>query len=280
MYQHDIDPKLLAEKLKGIVESAVNTVGVDVNTASPSLLSYVSGLSPYLAQTIVEHRILHGDFVNREQVLDVHHVQVKTFQQCAGFLRIIDGNNALDNTSVHPESYHVIHRLLEIFIPDRMVEEDVSREDLAHLQAVLTEVKKSGEDLNLEHLAEAVHVGVPTLKDIIENMLAPGRDIRGQCATSSLKWTDDNTIEKLQVGDRMLGTVKNVVAFGAFVDISIGVTGLVHVSQMRTDPDAYAQWIDPHDVCKVGDKLSVEVVSVDRAKERVSLKIVEHELDL
>ena len=216
--------------------------------------------------------------MNREQLLAVDGIDRKTFQQCAGFLRIRDGENALDNTGVHPESYFVVHRVLEIFIPERMIEENVSLDDLVHLREALLQFRRQNEDVNIEQVAHAVHVGVPTLKDIIEDILAPGRDVRGQAATSSLKWTDSVSIDDLSVGDQFTGTVKNVVEFGAFVDISIGLTGLIHVRQMRDGIEGSSSWIDPHQICKVGDKLSVEVVALDVEKKRVSLRIVDHEL--
>lgn len=279
MYQHDIEPSKLAERLKGVVESAVNTVGVDVNTASSSLLAYVSGLSPSLAQSIVQHRTIYGDFMRREEFIEVPGIDERIFEQCAGFLRIRGGKNALDNTSVHPESYHVIHSLLQIFVPDRMIEDDVSLDDLAMVREVLNSLKASDADLSLSDIATTIHVGLPTFNDIIENVLAPGRDVRGESATTALKWTSGVSIENLAVGDQMLGVVKNVVDFGAFVDVNIGIRGLIHVRHMK-EACSTTQWLDPYEVCKVGDKLQVEIVSIDLKKQQVSLKMVEHELDL
>ena len=150
-------------------------------------------------------------------------------------------------------------------------------EDLQQLRVVLLEMRRRGEDVDIERLAREVNVGLPTLKDIVENVLAPGRDVRGQSTTSTLKWQDSSTFESLHIGDKLVGTVKNVVEFGAFVDVNAGCTGLVHVKQMRSS-GCPSQWIDPHEICKAGDKVCVEVVSVDTEKKRVSLKIVDREL--
>jgi len=278
LYQHDIDKDLLAEQLKGVVEAAVNEVGVDVNTASPSLLSYIAGLSTPLAEKVVNHRESIGVFRSRNELSGIDGIDDKIFRQCAGFLRIQGMEDALDNTGVHPESYYIVHRLMEEFLPHWMLHETISDHNLEQLRHFLEDFEAQEGEYAIEVLAERLDVGVPTLEDIVENIMAPGRDIRGQATSTNLKWTEVGSIEDLEIGDQFLGTVKNVVEFGAFVDINVGVTGLVHVCQMKTDPQQY-QRIDPHQVVRVGDRVNVEVIGLDLNRNRISLKIVDHELD-
>eukprot|EP00210_Caulerpa_lentillifera_P006720 g6422.t1 len=279
LYQHDIDKDLLNAQLKGVVESAVNEVGVDVNTASPSLLSYVAGLSMTIAEKIVLHRDSIGAFRSRSDLLTIDGINEKIFCQCAGFLRVRGMDDVLDNTGVHPESYYIVHRLMEEFLPQWMLNDTtISEHHLCQLRKVLKDFEEEAGDHAIEVLANRLAVGVPTLEDIVENITSPGRDIRGQATSTDLKWTEVGSIEDLAVGDQFLGTVKNVVEFGAFVDINVGVTGLVHVCQMKNEKQQH-QRIDPHQVVKVGDRVHVEVIGVELERNRISLKITDHQLD-
>lgn len=251
-YQHDVAQKRLEESLGAVVESAVNHVGVDVNTASPSLLSYVSGINATLAKNIVKHREENGKFTERKQLSKVARLGPKAFQQCVGFLRIPDGAHPLDNTPIHPESYPVVDRLFaELGVrPDQI--------GTPELAGKLREVDVNG-------YAERLEVGVPTLKDIIDSLLRPGRDPREELPPVVFR-TDVLQIEDLKPGMELKGTVRNVIDFGAFVDIGIKNDGLVHISQLR---DRYVK--HPLDVVSVGDNVTVWVLSVDVKKGRVGL---------
>ena len=251
-YQHDVSQKHLEESLKTVVESAVNHVGVDLNTASPSLLSYVSGINATIAKNIVKYREEHGKFRNRSELQKVPRLGAKTFEQSVGFLRIGDGDNPLDNTPIHPESYAVVDRLF--------------RELKIGLEMLGTpELKEKLQYLDVSELAERLETGVPTLRDILDSLLRPGRDPRDELPPPIFR-TDVLQIEDLTPGMQLQGTVRNVIDFGAFVDIGIKNDGLVHISQMS---DQYVK--HPMDVVSVGDTVTVWVLGVDLKKGRVSL---------
>ncbi len=257
LYQHDVDQKALGEALDVVVESAVNSVGVDLNTASPALLQYVSGIGPKLAETIVAHRDEQGPFTSRAALREVSGVGPKTFEQAAGFLRVPGSDLALDNTPIHPESYDVAQALLERLglplgdpaLPDR----------IAALRA-----RK-----DLSQLAEELGTGVPTLEDILEALARPGRDPRDALEGPLLRG-DVKSMDDLREGMRLKGTVRNVVDFGAFVDIGVKRDGLIHISKMGR---GYVH--NPHDKVAVGDVVEVEIVSVDRDRGRIGLALVE-----
>ncbi len=262
-YQHDMPQNRLTEVLTGVVEDCVNSVGVDLNTASPSLLSYVSGLNMSIAKNIVTYRTKIKGFKSREELLSVPKLGPKAYEQCAGFLRVVGGENILDNTAVHPESYDATRKLLKIF---NMTEEDVKNHNLTLLPKLIDE---KGE----EKVAKECGVGLPTLKDITSELQKPGRDIRESMPKPTLR-SDVIHMEDLQAGMIFDGVVRNVVDFGAFVDIGVHQDGLVHISQLS---NSYVK--HPAEVVKVGDKVKVKVLSVDLNKKRISLtmKDVEEE---
>ncbi|MCL2575992.1 MAG: RNA-binding transcriptional accessory protein [Defluviitaleaceae bacterium] len=243
-YQHDMNQKRLAETLGGVVEDCVNSVGVDLNTASASLLSYIAGISGTVSKNILTHRALNGKFKNRKQLLKVKGLGPKAFEQCAGFLRITDGENPLDNTAVHPESYDVAQKLIGQI-------------------GVKPDVKK----LDTRALAAMLEVGEPTLKDIIAELEKPGRDPREDAEKPMLR-SDVLTMEDLQEGMTLKGVVRNIMDFGAFVDIGVHQDGLVHISQLA---DKFIK--HPFEVVAVGDVVDVTVLSVDVAKKRISLSM-------
>nr|WP_280921760.1 Tex family protein [Paenibacillus sediminis] len=251
-YQHDVSQKHLEESLKAVVESAVNHVGVDVNTASSSLLSYVSGINATIAKNIVKFREENGKFTNRKQLQKVPRLGAKTFEQCVGFLRITDGDNPLDSTPIHPESYDVVDRLF--------TELKLSLDQLNTKEAAA-----ALEKLSPEQMAEKLDVGVPTLRDIVESLQRPGRDPREELPLPIFR-TDVLKIEDLVPGMQLQGTVRNVIDFGAFVDIGIKSDGLVHISELS---DNYVK--HPMDVVSVGDTVTVWVLNVDVKKGRVGL---------
>jgi len=256
-YQHDMNQKRLSETLGGVVEDCVNSVGVDLNTASPSLLSYVSGINSAVAKNIVNYRESIGRFRSRQELKKVKKLGDKAFEQCAGFLRIVDGTNILDNTSVHPESYEAAKKLLSI---TGYSLDDVKNRRLSGLPE---EVEKRG----LDSVASAVGVGVPTLKDIINELMKPGRDPRDELPKPVLQ-SDVLDIEDLKPGMVLTGTVRNVADFGAFVDIGVHQDGLVHISELS---DKFIK--NPMDVVSVGDIVTVKVLSVDSARKRISLSM-------
>jgi len=263
LYQHDVDQKRLAEALDAVVESVVNQVGVDVNTASPALLRYVAGIGPKLAQAIVAYRDAHGPFPSRAALLKVPGLGPKSFQQAAGFLRVPGGENPLDNTGVHPESYPVVERLLEAMRDTgRKWDRALSWETLPRL---LPRFVARFDDLG--ELADWLEVGLPTLEDIIAELTRPGRDPRDELPPPILR-QDVLTMEDLQPGMRLRGTVRNVVDFGAFVDIGVKQDGLIHVSQMG---DHYVR--NPHELLAVGDVVEVTVLSVDVERGRIGLRL-------
>ncbi len=254
-YQHDMPQARLTEVLTGVVEDCVNSVGVDLNTASPRLLEFVSGLNSKTALNIVKYRQEIVRFENREQLLKVSGLGQKAFEQCAGFLRITDGDNVLDNTAVHPESYDAVKILLQHY---NFTSEDVKNGNISSLK---DKIKKEGE----EKVASLCHVGVPTLVDIVEELLRPGRDIRESMPKPVLR-SDLLSLEDLKEGMVLTGTVRNVIDFGAFVDIGVHQDGLVHISQIC---DRYIK--HPSEVLKVGDIVQVKVLGVDVEKKRISL---------
>ena len=254
-YQHDMNQKLLSETLGGVVEDCVNSVGVDLNTASAPLLSYISGINASIATNIVKYREEEGKFTSRAQLKKVSKLGPKAFEQCAGFLRITDGKNILDNTSVHPESYPAAEKLLDLL--------EYSLDDVkkGNLSALETKVKNLGE----EKVAEKLGIGVPTLKDIISEMQKPGRDPRENIEQPVLR-SDVMSMEDLKPDMILTGTVRNVIDFGVFVDIGVHQDGLVHISQLS---DSFVK--HPMDVVGIGDVVQVKVLEVDVAKKRISL---------
>ncbi|WP_069650345.1 Tex family protein [Caloranaerobacter ferrireducens] len=258
-YQHDINQKKLDEALKGVVEDCVNSVGVDLNTASVSLLRYIAGISSSVAKNIVKYREQNGKFKNREELKQVPRLGDKVFVQCAGFLRISDGTNPLDNTSVHPESYDVTIKLIERL--------GFSEEDIKN--GSLKEIDKNLKDINIEILAKDLGVGLPTLKDIIKELKKPGRDPRDEMPKPVFR-TDVLKIEDLKTDMVLTGTVRNVVDFGAFVDIGVKQDGLVHISQLSNKFIKH-----PMEVVSVGDIVKVKVIEVDVKKGRIALSMRE-----
>lgn len=258
-YQHDMNQKRLGECLGGVVEDCVNSVGVDLNTASPSLLSYVSGINAAIARNIVEYRETNGKFKSREEIKKVKKLGDKAFEQCAGFLRIPDGNNVLDNTSVHPESYKAASKLLEIM--------GYSMEDVK--QRKLDKLKQEVENKGIAEIASEIGVGIPTLRDILNELLKPGRDPRDELPKPVLL-TDVLDIEDLKPGMVLTGTVRNVADFGAFVDIGVHQDGLVHISELC---DRYVK--SPMEVVAVGDIVKVRILDVDVKRKRISLSMKE-----
>ena len=255
-YQHDVDQKNLSESLTGVVEDAVNKVGVDLNTATPSLLSYVSGINKTIAKNIVAYRNENGKFKNRKQLLKVSKLGNAAFEQCAGFVRIYNGDNPLEITSVHPESYEVAEKLLEKI--------GFSKNDLLNKEK-LSEIKAKLGSINIKKISDELEVGNLTLEDIIKELSKPGRDPREDMPKPILR-SDVLKLEDLKEGMVLNGTVRNVIDFGAFVDIGVKHDGLVHISELS---DKYIK--NPRDVVSVGDIVKVKVLSVDLEKQKVAL---------
>ncbi len=258
-YQHDMPPAKLNTALDGVVENCVNSVGVDLNTASVQLLSRVAGIGGALAKNIVAYREENGKFTSRTELKKVSKLGPKAFEQCAGFLKISDGKNALDNTSVHPESYAAAKELLKLC---DYTDKDLKSGTVANLSE---RVAARGE----EKTAEEIGVGVPTLSDIIKELERPGRDPRDELPPPMLR-QEIMSMEDLKTGMKLKGTVRNVIDFGAFVDIGVHQDGLVHISRIT---DRFIK--HPSEVLKVGDIVDVYVLSVDVAKKRISLSIKE-----
>ena len=254
-YQHDMPPARLDEVLNGVLEDCVNSVGVDLNTASPSLLSKVAGLNSGIANNIITYREENGKFKTRKELLKVPKLGAKAFEQCAGFLRIRDGKNILDNTAVHPESYQATEKLLKLF---GYTDKDVADRKLTDLPE---QIKKYGET----KVAEECGLGVPTMNDIVVELLKPGRDVREVEQQVELR-SDIMDINDLVVGMEITGKVRNVIDFGAFIDIGVHQDGLVHISEIS---DSYVK--HPSDVLKVGQVVKVKVLSVDVKKNRIGL---------
>ncbi len=253
-YQHDLPQARLKESLRGVVEDCVNAVGVDLNTASPSILQYVAGVSASVAKNIVAYREENGAFTSREQLKKVKGLGPKAYEQCAGFLRIPGGKEPLDNTGVHPESYGAARKLLSL----------LHKED-TDLKAGLPGLEEAVRSVGAEKIALLCGVGVPTLEDIAAELAKPGRDIRDSLPQPMLR-SDVLSMEDLKEGMILKGTVRNVIDFGAFVDIGVHQDGLVHISQIT---DRYIK--HPSEVLKVGDVVEVKVLAVDPAKKRISL---------
>mgnify|MGYP001851545077 FL=1 len=256
-YQHDMNQKRLGEALGGVVESCVNSVGVDLNTASPSLLSYIAGINKTVAKNIAVYREEHGRFQSRRELLKVPKLGNKAFEQCAGFLRIADGDNVLDNTSVHPESYKAAEKLLNEL---GYTENDV-------INGNISDIKERMKKLDLHDLTDKLGIGEITLKDIADSLLKRGRDPRDELPQPVLR-SDILSMEDLKPDMILTGTVRNVIDFGAFVDIGVHQDGLVHISQIC---DRYIK--HPTDVLSVGDVVKVKVLEVDPAKKRISLSM-------
>ena len=256
-YQHDVTQKKLDESLAGIVEDCVNNVGVDLNIATPSLLSYISGINASIAKNIVDYREENGKFKSRKELLKVKRLGQKAYEQCAGFLRVMESKEALDNTSVHPESYKVAKELIKTL---GYTEEDLKNGKLVDIDE---RVKAKG----ISNLAKELEVGEPTLNDIIKEIKKPGRDPREELPKPIFK-SGVIEMKDLKPGMILMGTVRNVSDFGAFVDIGVHQDGLVHKSQMA---DRFVK--HPLDIVKVGDVVEVRILDVDLKRKRISLSM-------
>lgn len=254
-YQYDVDQSLLKEKLDNTVESCVNTVGVNLNTASPYLLSYVAGIGPALASSIVEYRTVNGSFSSRSQLMKVPRLGAKAFQQCAAFLRIHAAANPLDNSAVHPECYHIVDRMAG---------------DLGVQSKALVGNGELCRKINAEKYVEG-DFGLPTVNDIIAELAKPGRDPRE--SAKEFSFDDVHSIEDLHEGMELPGIVTNITAFGAFVDVGIHENGLVHVSQMR-DAQKGKGPVDPSKILKLHQQVRVQVISVDIDRKRIGLRLL------
>ena len=255
-YQHDMNQKRLGEALGGVVEDCVNSVGVDLNTASPALLSYVAGIHAAVAKNILKYREEHGKFTARRELLKVAKLGPKAFEQCAGFMRIAGGDNPLDGTSVHPESYKAA---LELLKRAKLEPEEIAKGGAAGISKKITDYKK---------LSEELEVGEETLKDIVKELEKPARDPREEMQKPILR-TDVLDMKDLKPGMILKGTVRNVIDFGAFVDIGVHQDGLVHISQMSRKYIKH-----PLEAVSVGDIVEVKVLGVDMAKKRISLSMI------
>ena len=255
-YQHDMPPKRMNEALGGVVEDCVNSVGVDLNTASQSLLSYISGVNTSIAKNIVKYREENGAFKSRKELMKVSKLGAKAYEQCAGFLRVRDSKNPLDNTSVHPESYDAAKNLLE------KCGFSLTDFNTTSVSQVSDKVKEIG----ISNLSSEIGIGVPTLEDIISELAKPGRDPRDELPAPLLRSGDVMELKDLKEGMELAGTVRNVIDFGAFVDIGVHEDGLVHISQIC---DKYIK--HPLEAVKVGEIVKVRVLSVDVKKKRISL---------
>lgn len=254
-YQHDVTPKKLDESLAGVVEDSVNKVGVDLNTATPSLLTYIAGINASIANNIVAYRDEVGGFKSRRELLKVKRLGQKAYEQCAGFLRVMESNEPLDNTSVHPESYEAAGKLIEIL--------GYTKEDLRNRN--LNDIEERVSSKGLNNLVKELEIGELTLKDIIKELQKPGRDPREDMPKPILK-TGVIDLKDLQPGMELMGTVRNVSDFGAFVDIGVHQDGLVHKSQMANKFVKH-----PLDIVKVGDIIKVRIMEVDEKRKRISL---------
>ena len=255
-YQHDVNQKDLSSALTFVVETAVNQVGVDVNTASKSLLQYVSGLTSTIAQNIIDYREENGPIKHHKEISRIKRLGAKTFEQSIGFLRIVDGKEPLDNTAIHPESYDVAYRMLHQL--------DLTTQDIGSVK-----LKNTLSNVNISTLVSQLNIGEPTLKDIIQSLIAPNRDPRDEFETPILK-SDVLSIEDLSKGMKLNGTVRNVVDFGAFVDIGVKQDGLVHISKLSKK---FVK--NPMDMISVGDIVEVWILDIDENKGKVSLTMVD-----
>lgn len=257
-YQHDLNKKRLKEVLDGVVEDSVNKVGLDLNTASYSLLEHIAGVSKAVAKNIITYREENGSFKSRTELKKVKRLGPSAFVQCAGFMRIEDGKNPLDNTGVHPESYDTCKKMLEIL---GLYLDDIKNKNISYIE-------KRVEKIGLKQLSEGLGVGEVTLKDIILEIKKPGRDPREEDGMKPILRTDVLKIEDIKEGMILKGTVRNVVDFGVFVDIGIKNDGLVHKSQMS---NKFVK--DPMEICSVGDIIDVKVIGIDLDKQRVALSM-------
>lgn len=257
-YQHDVNQKKLEESLAGVVEDAVNEVGVDVNTATPSLLSYVSGINKTIANNIVKYRDENGKIMERKELLKVPKLGKVAFEQCAGFIRIFDGKNPLEITAVHPESYEKAEQLLENI--------GYKKEDLKDSEK-LKDIKLKLSGVNIKDMSQKLEIGEMTLKDIIDELSKPGRDPRDEMPKPILR-SDVLKFEDLKEGMVLNGTVRNVIDFGAFVDIGVKHDGLVHISELSEN---YVK--NPSDVVSIGDIVKVKVIKIDNDRQKVSLSM-------
>ena len=257
-YQHDVNQKRLSESLTAVVEDSVNKVGVDVNTATPSLLAYVSGINKTIAKNIVKYRDENGKLKNRKQLLKVPKLGKVAFEQCAGFLRILDGDNPLEITAVHPESYEATEKLLETIAFDKK-----DLKDKEKLEELRTKLKS----INIEEMSKQLNIGEMTLSDIIEELSKPGRDPREDMPKPILR-NDVLKLEDLKEGMVLTGTVRNVIDFGAFIDIGVKHDGLVHISEMS---DKFIK--NPSDLVSVGDVVKVKVIKIDKERQKVGLSM-------
>lgn len=255
-YQHDMPKARMDEALTGVVEDCVNTVGVDLNTASHSLLSYISGISSAVAKNIVAYREENGSFTDRKQLLKVSKLGPKAFEQCAGFLRVHGGKNPLDNTAVHPESYEAAQKII-----DRC---GFSIADLKN--GGLTEIPEAAHKIGVPNIADGAGIGVPTVTDILKELAKPGRDPRDELPPPLLRSGDVMELKDLKPGMELMGTVRNIVDFGCFVDIGVHEDGLVHISRIC---DRYIK--HPLEAVKVGEVVKVWVLDVDLKRKRISL---------
>ncbi|MGP1410912.1 MAG: Tex family protein [Peptoanaerobacter stomatis] len=255
-YQHDVNQKRLSEVLSNVVEDNVNKVGVDLNTASYSILEYISGITPSIAKNIVKYRDTSGKFKNRDELLKVSRLGQSCFEQCAGFLRVKDSQNLLDNTGIHPESYEKTYKLLEI------LGVDISNDNF------ISEFSEKIEKHSQKDLADKLEIGMPTLIDIIKELKKPGLDIRDEKNISPVLRSDVLKLEDLNEGMILKGTVRNVLEFGAFVDIGVKNDGLVHISQLS---EKYIK--NPMDVVSIGDVVNVKVIGIDYDRKKVSLSM-------
>ncbi len=257
-YQHDVDQRKLGESLTGVVEDAVNKVGVDVNTATPSLLSYVAGVNKTIANNIVKYRDENGKIKERKELLKVPKLGKVAFQQCAGFIRVPEGKNPLEVTGVHPESYEIAEKLLELI--------GYNKKDLSNKER-LKEIKEKLACIKIDKTAKELEVGEMTLKDIVDELSKPGRDPREEMPKPVLR-SDVLKFEDLREGQILTGTVRNVIDFGAFVDVGVKHDGLVHISEMS---EKYVK--NPSEIVSVGDIVKVKVIAIDMERQKVKLSM-------
>ena len=261
-YQHDVNQKKLGESLTGVVEDAVNSVGVDVNTATPSLLSYVAGVSQTVAKNIVKYREENGKFKERKELLKVPKIGKASYEQCAGFIRIPDGKNPLEITGVHPESYKIAENMLDKL--GFKVKDLADKDKFKQIKEKLSTINNEKE---IKIMAKELEVGEPTLKDIVIELMKPGRDPREEMPKPILR-SDVLKFEDLSIGMILTGTIRNVTDFGAFVDIGVKHDGLVHISEMS---DKFVK--NPSEIVSVGDVVKVKVIDIDKERQKVKLSL-------
>ena len=261
-YQHDVNQKKLGESLTGVVEDAVNSVGVDVNTATPSLLSYVAGVSQTVAKNIVKYREENGKFKERKELLKVPKIGKASYEQCAGFIRIPYGKNPLEITGVHPESYKIAENML-----DKLGLKGKDLADKDKFKQIKEKLSTINNDKEIKNMAKELEVGEPTLKDIIIELIKPGRDPREEMPKPILR-SDVLRFEDLSIGMILTGTIRNVTDFGAFVDIGVKHDGLVHISEMS---NKFVK--NPSEIVSVGDVVKVKVIDIDKERQKVKLSM-------